>query len=218
MACFLIVTILWIFSVCLHEFGHAIVAYHGGDTSVREKGYLTFNPLKYTHPVYSLLMPVLFMMLGGIGLPGGAVYIERDRLRSREWETAVSLAGPAMNVLWVLVLCLPFWMHWIPAESRSVLAISLAFLIRLEISAVLFNLLPVPPLDGFQAISPWLPEETRSRMMAQSNLFFWGLILVMWNVPVANEFFWGIVSDITQTLNIDPRLAWLGRREYQFWR
>src|SRR5881394_1341331 len=105
MACFLIVTILWIFSVCLHEFGHAIVAYHGGDTSVREKGYLTFNPLKYTHPVYSLLMPVLFMMLGGIGLPGGAVYIERDRLRSREWETAVSLAGPAMNVLWVLALC-----------------------------------------------------------------------------------------------------------------
>ncbi len=72
MACFFIVTVLWIFSVCLHEFGHAIVAYYGGDTSVREKGYLTFNPLKYTHPVYSLLMPVIFMMLGGIGLPGGA--------------------------------------------------------------------------------------------------------------------------------------------------
>jgi Zn-dependent protease len=123
-----------------------------------------------------------------------------------------------MNVLWVLALCLPFWLHWIPSESRSVLAISLAFLIRLEISAVLFNLLPVPPLDGFQAISPWLPEETRSRMMAQSNLLFWGLILVMWNVPAANEFFWGIVSDATQTLNIDPRLARLGWHEYQFWR
>src|SRR6267143_6454520 len=84
MACFFTVTILCIFSVCLHEFGHAIVAYYGGDTSVLEKGYLTFNPLIYTHPVYSLLLPVLFMMLGGIGLPGGAVYIERDRLRSEE--------------------------------------------------------------------------------------------------------------------------------------
>jgi Zn-dependent protease len=218
MICFFIVTVLWIFSVCLHEFGHAIVAYYGGDTSVREKGYLTFNPLKYTHPVYSLLMPVLFMMLGGIGLPGGAVYIERDRLRSRHWETAVSLAGPVMNVLWVLVLCLPFWRHLIPAESESLTAISLGFLIRLEISAVLFNLLPIPPLDGFQAISPWLPEETRSRLMAQSNLILGCLILVMWNVPAANEFFWNIVSHITQTLNIDPRLAWLGRREYQFWR
>src|SRR5262249_25868997 len=92
LVCFFIVTVLWIFSVCLHEFGHAIVAYYGGDTSVREKGYLTFNPLKYTHPVYSLLMPVIFMMLGGIGLPGGAVYINDQALRSRQWRTAVSLA------------------------------------------------------------------------------------------------------------------------------
>ncbi len=218
LACFFIVTVLWMFSVCLHEFGHAIVAYYGGDTSVREKGYLTFNPLKYTHPVYSLLMPVILMMLGGIGLPGGAVYIERDRLRSRQWEAAVSLAGPAMNVLWVLVLCLPFWTHWIPDGSHSLPAISLGFLIRLEISAVLFNLLPIPPLDGFQAISPWMPEETRSRLMAQSNVFLGALILVMWNVPAVNDYFWTLVSDITQTLNIDPRLAWLGRREFQFWR
>jgi len=54
--------------VCLHEFGHAWAAYRGGDYTVREKGYLTLNPIHYTHPVYSLLMPVVFMMLGGIGL------------------------------------------------------------------------------------------------------------------------------------------------------
>jgi len=218
MTCFLTVTILWVFSVCLHEFGHAIVAYHGGDTSVREKGYLTLNPLKYTHPVYSLLLPVVFMMLGGIGLPGGAVYIERDRLRSRGWETAVSLAGPAMNVLLILGFCVPFWAHWIRAEPDSLPAVSVAFLIRLQISAVLFNLLPIPPLDGFQAIGPWLPDETRTRLMAQSNLFFWGLFLLMWNVPAAGEFFWGIVSEITRVLDIDPRLARLGRQEFQFWR
>ena len=49
---FLVVLIGWIFSLCLHEFSHSLVAYYGGDTTVREKGYLTFNPLKYTHPVY----------------------------------------------------------------------------------------------------------------------------------------------------------------------
>ena len=84
MECFIVVTVLWVFSVCLHEFGHALVAYYGGDYTVRDKGYLTLNPLHYTHPLYSLLLPVLFMMLGGIGLPGGAVYIERDLLRSRK--------------------------------------------------------------------------------------------------------------------------------------
>ena len=73
---FIVVLVGWIFSLCLHEFSHALVAYYGGDTTVREKGYLTFNPLKYTHPVYSLLLPMLFLLLGGIGLPGGAVYIE----------------------------------------------------------------------------------------------------------------------------------------------
>ena len=50
---FVIVLIGWIFSLCLHEFSHTLVAYLGGDTTVKDKGYLTFNPLKYTHPVYS---------------------------------------------------------------------------------------------------------------------------------------------------------------------
>jgi Zn-dependent protease len=51
MECFFIVTALWVFSVCLHEFGHAYVAYRGGDYTVRDKGYLTLNPLHYTHPL-----------------------------------------------------------------------------------------------------------------------------------------------------------------------
>src|SRR5512147_448356 len=101
---FTIVLIGWIFSLCLHEFSHALVAYRGGDFTVREKGYLTFNPLKYTHPVYSLVLPMLFLLAGGIGLPGGAVYIERWRLRSRWWDSAVSLAGPASNAVLALIL------------------------------------------------------------------------------------------------------------------
>ena len=104
---FIIVLLGWVFSLCVHEFSHAAVAYAGGDTTVREKGYLTFNPLKYTHPVYSLLLPLLFLALGGIGLPGGAVYIETWRLRSRRWISAVSLAGPASNLILAILLGYP---------------------------------------------------------------------------------------------------------------
>src|SRR5580698_5444736 len=104
MYCFLLVLVVWIFSVCLHEYGHAWVAYRGGDTTVEEKGYLEMNPLRYTHPVLSFLLPILFMAMGGIGLPGGAVFINNNLLRSRGWETAVSLAGPAMNLLLALVI------------------------------------------------------------------------------------------------------------------
>jgi Zn-dependent protease len=104
MITFLIILLGWVFSLCLHEFAHAFVAYQGGDYTVRDKGYLTFNPLKYTHPVYSLVLPLLILMMGGIGLPGGAVYIERGRLRTKGWMTAVSLAGPAANALLAVVL------------------------------------------------------------------------------------------------------------------
>jgi hypothetical protein len=79
----------WIASVCLHEFGHAIVAYWGGDTTVKDKGYLTLNPLKYTDIGYSLALPVVFLILGGIALPGAAVYINHTLLRSRAWNSAI---------------------------------------------------------------------------------------------------------------------------------
>jgi len=71
---FVIIFFGWIFSLCLHEFSHALVAYYGGDTTVKDKGYLTFNPLKYTHPFLSLILPLIILLMGGIGLPGGAVY------------------------------------------------------------------------------------------------------------------------------------------------
>src|SRR5512141_517113 len=214
MEVFLLVTVAWVFSVCLHEFGHALVAYKGGDYTVKEKGYLTLNPIPYTHPVYSLVLPLLFMLLGGIGLPGGAVYINDHHLRSRGCRAAVSLAGPAMNIVLIVLLCVPCWTGVVDARFGP----ALAFLLQLEISAVLFNLLPVPPLDGFQAIAPWLPAEISEKLYQNSNNLLWILFLVMWYVPVANHAFWSAVGAVLGGLGIDSDLAWEGWREFQFWR
>src|SRR5256886_5822009 len=62
----------WIMSVVLHEFAHGVVAYWGGDYTIRERGGLTLNPLQYVDPVMSLLLPIVVFLLGGIPLPGGA--------------------------------------------------------------------------------------------------------------------------------------------------
>ncbi len=161
MEVFLFVTVGWVFSVCLHEFGHAFVAYQGGDYTVRDKGYLTLNPIHYTDPFYSLVLPVVFLFMGGIGLPGGAVYINDHLLRSKAWRTGVSLAGPAMNLLLAVLLCVPFWLGLIDMRFAP----ALAFLIELQLSAVLFNLIPIPPLDGFRALSPWLPSKTSEALL-----------------------------------------------------
>jgi Zn-dependent protease len=214
MEVFIFVTVGWIFSVCLHEFGHAAVAYQGGDYTVKDKGYLTLNPIHYTHPVYSLVMPVIFLLLGGIGLPGGAVFIDERLLRSRGWRTATSLAGPAMNVALILILCIPFWMGVVDERFGP----ALAFLIQLQICAVLFNLLPIPPLDGFQALAPWMPAEFGGRMMANANVFFWILLMAMWYVPAAYNGFWTIVYTISTLLGVDYHIAIAGWREYCFWK
>lgn len=217
MEVFLFVTAGWIFSVCLHEFGHALVAYRGGDYTVREKGYLTLNPLHYTHPVYSLVLPLLFLFLGGIGLPGGAVYINDHLLRSKAWRTGCSLAGPAMNVLLIIVLCLPFWTGLFDGERTRHVAVAFAFLILLEISAVVFNLLPVPPLDGFQAIAPWLPSQLTAKLMEQATTLTFVLFLMLWNVRPVAAAFWSAVFGTLNLLGIDPSLAREGYATFKFW-
>lgn len=215
--CFIIVAVLWVFSLSLHEFGHAWVAYRGGDYTVADKGYLTMNPVRYLHPFQSLLLPLLFVILGGIPLPGGAVYINRALLRSRGWDTAVSLAGPAMTLILILLLGFAFKFGLIPPDRSKLATISLAFVLHLLIGCLLLNLLPVPPLDGFQAIAPWLPHETRERLYGISNVAMWVLLLALWFIQPLNSAFWGSIRSLCNLFDVEPVWIWLGYRAFRFW-
>jgi Zn-dependent protease len=211
---FIVVLVGWVFSLCLHEFSHALVAYYGGDYTVREKGYLTFNPLKYTHPVYSLLLPLLFLVLGGIGLPGGAVYIETWRLRSRGWVSAVSLAGPTSNLL--LAILLGLLLRFGPVTASGVWP-GLAFLAFLQVSALVLNLIPLPPFDGFGAIEPYLPTDLRMNLAQTRGALVWIVFLVLWYVPFANALFWGFISLLARLAGVPLQLAALGLSQFRFW-
>ncbi len=211
---FLIVLVGWVFSLCLHEFAHAFVAYQGGDYTVKDKGYLTFNPLKYTHPVYSLLLPLLFLMMGGIGLPGGAVYIEKWRLRGRAWETAVSLAGPSANA--ALAVILGAALSILPVTSTGVWP-GLAFLGLLQVTAVVLNLIPLPPFDGFGALEPYLPMNLRMNVARLSGLLVWVVILVLWRVPFISGLFWSLIFFLAQVAGVPLQLAVLGFDQFLFW-
>lgn len=212
---FLVVIVGWIFSLCLHEFSHALVAYYGGDTSVRDKGYLTFNPLKYTHPVYSILLPLLFLVLGGIGLPGGAVYIEKWRLRSKRWESAVSLAGPASNLL--LGVLLAMVLHFAPLTASGIWP-GLAFLALLQVTAVVLNLVPIPPLDGYGVIAPYLPSTIRAQLDRLGNILILVFFAALWYVPFISDAFWTLIFWLVNALGIPLSLAGLGLKLFQFWR
>lgn len=181
----------WIISVILHEFAHGIVAYWGGDYTIKERGGLTLNPLQYIDPVFSIVLPVIVLMLGGIPLPGGVTYIRRDLLRSNFWDTAVSLAGPLMNFILFIACALPLHpkFGWLDARAGSqnwtdfqVFLGSMAFL---QLVAVVLNLVPVPPLDGFQAVAPYLPEDLREKVTTPplSNILFMAYFLIIWQAP-----------------------------------
>ncbi|MEO1593434.1 MAG: tetratricopeptide repeat protein [Cyanobacteria bacterium J06632_22] len=220
----------WVVSVCLHEFGHAVVAYFGGDTSVKDKGYLTLNPLKYTNPGLSFVMPLMFLLLGGIPLPGAAVYINARKLRSRVWRSAVSAAGPFASFLCTVAIALILAI--IQPDLTSNLADgtfnldgfaspkiwwaqALAFLLTLEIAAVLLNLMPIPGLDGYGILEPWLPPTVRVRFNKLRRYGFIALFAAFWLIPSFNRAFWGLVDGISQRLGVSPLVASNGFRIFR---
>jgi Zn-dependent protease len=208
----------FIIALCLHEFGHAIVAYHCGDTTVREKGYLTLDPLRYTDLQYSIVFPLLIMVLGGIGLPGAAVYINTHYLRRRIYGSFVSAGGPlgtavVLAVLMAVLLNVPEF-----AKKAPTLYVALAFLALLQVTALVFNLIPCPGLDGWGIIEPLMPQPVRD---LGRRLGMWGpiiLVAALFLVPGLSRFFWQVVLEICAMIGLDNRAAFLGYKLFQFWR
>ncbi|GGX11959.1 site-2 protease family protein [Streptomyces chryseus] len=212
-AVFLFVTSAWVVSLCLHEYAHARTALHGGDISVGARGYLTLNPLKYTHPLLSIVLPVLFVVMGGIGLPGGAVYIERGRVRGRWRHSLISAAGPLTNVLFAVVCTAPFWLNATDGVPDPFLY-ALGFLALLQVTAAILNFLPVPGLDGYGVIEPWLSYKVRRQV---EPLAPFGLLLVfalLW-IPEVGDVFFDAVDAVLRGLGVDDWRT--GLEYYRFW-
>lgn len=212
------VTAGWITSLCVHEFGHALVAYLGGDRAVAASGYLTLNPLRYTNVLLSLVMPVVFLLLGGIGLPGGAVYINHAALRSRKWDSAVSVAGPAGTLLCGVLVALPFLVSG-PSRLTSLGHFdfygALAFLGFIEAIALVLNLLPIPGLDGFGIVRPWLPYSLQNAAVRFGQLGIIAVFVVLWFVPTVSSAFFQLTLQLTDLESIPRALIAYGQTHMQ---
>lgn len=218
-AVFLFVTFGWIVSVSLHEFGHALAAYLGGDQAVLQRGYLTLNPLRYTHGFMSIVLPVLVLLLGGIGLPGGAVFINFSAVRNNKLRSLVAAAGPIMTLL-LLIICavlLNFYQRTANFSQHSEFIAGLNFLIFIQIWALIFNLIPIPGFDGFGIIMPFLPQAIALRLFRASSLILFVFIsLYLWETPV-QRVFWHLVYEVISFLKVDQDLIFYGLDLYRFW-
>ncbi|MBO9546587.1 site-2 protease family protein [Caulobacter sp.] len=209
---FAFVAAAWVLSVGIHEFGHAFVAHKAGDTTIVEKGYLTLDPLKYSDLVTTIIFPLIALALGGIGFPGGAVYLREDLMRSRGWRSLASLAGPlgTLLVLIVLAVALPF-------VASEALYNALSLLALLQASALVLNLLPIPGLDGYGVIRPFLPDGVREKMVKIERVGFLLLFALIFWVPGASNLIFGAALAIADLLGVSRPAIGAGWQAFHFW-
>lgn len=206
----------WIMCVCVHEFSHALVAYWGGDAGVRDKGYLSLDPTRYIDPVFSLLIPAFVLMMGGFPLPGASVQINTSALRSERWGAYVSAAGPASNFLLFLLFAVP--LH--PklgivdpyAATQATWVYFLGAMATLNFIVTVFNLIPVPPLDGFGIIEHTFDYETRWKLRQPQVVWacFAGLMFLLFAIPGRMRPFVYMLEQMCDALGLPSHLLLAG--------
>jgi Zn-dependent protease len=211
---FLLVLGGWVVSVCLHEFAHAYTAYRAGDHSVEAAGYLTLNPFKYAHPFLSVILPLLFIVQGGIGLPGGAVYLHTHAFRSRRSQSIAAAVGPLTNAVLAIVLLLLAKPHMDGSHIRF--WTGLAFLGFLQVTATVLNLLPIPGLDGWAIIEPYLDAQTRN---GAEKIKPWGMIgvIVLLQFQTLRDGFFNLVNAVYRLTGANDILWQVGHEFFKFW-
>ncbi len=206
----------WILAVMAHEFSHALIAYVGGDHTVVDKGYLSFDPRRYGDLGTSLVIPLLALALGGIGFPGGAVYLRPDLMRNRFWRAASSLAGPAATLAVLLALAAGLAVYG-RIDPFSPLFAALAVLAFLQATALILNLLPIPGLDGFNAIRHFLPRRLDPLIRKAEGLALVLLLAAIFLVPGAARWLFGTAAQLSFALGLSPQALADGWALFRFW-
>lgn len=180
----IIVIAVVLVSMTLHEAMHAYVGYWLGDTTAKDNGRLTLNPIKHLDPFLSVLLPV---MLALVGAPvfGGAkpVPFDPENVKWGDWGVAlVALAGPLTNFL-LAFLSFAVWVLVMPSSDLINQIFSVAVYVNLGF--FIFNLIPIPPLDGSRVLYALAPDFVRQIMRGMEK---YGVIIVLAIVLIASSF------------------------------
>lgn len=154
--------------------------------------------------------------LGGIGLPGGAVHVRPHAFRSRAWHSAVSAAGPATNAVMAIAALTSAAALHTPEGEHSLFVAGLAFFGFLQASTTVLNLLPVPGLDGWGAIAPYLPAHRAHAGDQVAPLTPLGVFLLL-TVPLLGKAFVLLVAALAWLMGVPAELWQDGAAAFRFW-
>lgn len=176
-------------SMTLHEAMHAFVAFWLGDDTAKREGRLTLNPIKHIDPFLTILLPLGLAIIGG-PIFGGAkpVPFRPDYVKGGDWGAAlVALGGPLTN-LFIAFISFGIWVV-VGAPAVGLGAAILTTMVMVNLGFFIFNMLPLPPLDGSRVLYAFAPEFVRTgmRFIEQYGIIF-VFALVLLAGPVLGDF------------------------------
>ncbi|MBQ4493889.1 MAG: site-2 protease family protein [Elusimicrobiaceae bacterium] len=173
-----ITLLILLFSIILHEYAHGFVAYKNGDDTAYLMGRLTFNPIKHIDPMGTIFLPFLCYLFN-LPLFGWARPVPVNFLRLNRPKTdmaKVAFAGPASNLI-LVALCVIIFKLLILADFKEAFAYKfLSYGVQINLILAIFNLIPVPPLDGSKVIAAFLPDRQSLKYLSLER---YGMIFVI---------------------------------------
>lgn len=190
--------IVLVFSAIIHEYMHGFAAYRLGDNTAKDAGRLTINPFAHLDLFGSFLLP-LMMILTNVGFVIGwakPVPYNPHNLRDRKYgEAKVALAGPLSNLAVALIFGLI--LRFSPFLSLTFAGL-LGVVIYINLLLMVFNLLPVPPLDGSKVLAAFLPDRLRIKYLSADRFGFILVILVVimagWLITAPVNFLFNLIT------------------------
>lgn len=176
-----LITIFWIvallYSVVIHEVSHGAVAYSLGDPTAKNLGRLTLNPLKHLDMFGSVLLPIISFVLGGFifGYAKPVPYNPANLRDPKYGPAKVAMAGPASNI--ILAILFGLTLRFLPdVFSSSLIPELLSVVVTLNLFLAIFNLFPIPPLDGHWLLLTFLPAKF---VVVRVFLYKYGFLLLL---------------------------------------
>ncbi len=177
-------------AITFHEFAHGLAAYRLGDNTAKMEGRLSLNPLDHLDPIGTLML-----LVAGFGW-GKPVHVNPSnytrKISMEKGEAIVSVAGPAMNLLLAIVFTIIYFalykfmdITFLTSTIGSIIMLLIQYTISINIGLGIFNLIPLPPLDGSKIITPFLPYKAKEWFQNNEQIFYI-IFVVIWITGIAS--------------------------------
>ena len=202
-------------AITFHEFAHAFVADRLGDDTARREGRLSLNPFAHLDPIGTLLL-----LVAGFGW-GKPVHVDprnyTRKMSMDKCEAIVSAAGPIMNIILAFIFALIYCavykfgnMQFLSSTAGTITLLVLSSIIATNIGLGVFNLIPLPPLDGSKIIMPFLPYNAKQWFLRNGNIFYI-IFVVIWITGIAGIIISPVINWIsTGILNLAKLIFGIG--------